>query len=171
MLIFKKIVNFITKPQVALFIIILSIIGHIILISRLGGFTSNNFLAFGPSKDKHGNYSTFAGLELNNWNKIIAVYFIILFSSILNVYYTNVVSKGVQLSILNSAVKVVPYSKFWSYVVLFTDPSIQIILYIIKFLAAATLQIQFIFPELLGTYISNIPFIIRWLTNKNFIYS
>jgi len=168
MTILKTITNILVKPQVALLILLIFIVGYIITIYFLGGFGSS-FVAFGPHKDKNGNNTSFAGMNLNNWNKVIVVYFIILFSSMLQVYYANVVSKSMQLDILNKALITIPYSKFWAYFVSIADPFIQIMLYIIKFFATATFQIQFIIPQLIGSYIANLPFTFKWLSNKQFI--
>lgn len=168
MSILKKIINFLIKPQIALLILLLFIIGYIIIIYSFGGLGSS-FIAFGPYKDKNGNDTTFAGMDLNNWNKVIIVYFIILFSSMLQVYYSNVVSKSMQLDILNNALKTISYTKFWTYFVSIADPFIQIMLYIIKFFATATFQVQFIIPQLIGSYIANLPFTFKWLSNKEFI--
>ena len=42
-------------------------------------------------------------------------------------------------------------------------------IYIIKFYATATIQIQYIIPQLIGSYIVNIPFMLHWLKGKEFI--
>jgi hypothetical protein len=168
MSIIKNITNILLKPQIALLILLIFIIGYIISLYFLGGFDSH-LIAFGPHKDKNGNDSSFAGMELNTWKKIIFVYFIILLSSILQVYYNNVISKSMQQDILNNALKKIPYTKFWTYLVSIIDPFIQIMLYIIKFFATATFQIQFIIPQLIGSYIANLPFTFKWLSNKQFI--
>jgi hypothetical protein len=168
MSIIKNITNILVKPQVALLILLIFIVCYIITIYFLGGFNAD-FVAFGPYKDKNGNDVSFAGMNLNTWKKVISVYFIILFSSILQVYYNNVITKSMQQDILNNALKKIPYTKFWTYFVSLVDPFIQIMLYVIKFFATATFQIQFIIPQLIGSYIANLPFTFKWLSNKQFI--
>ena len=49
------------------------------------------------------------------------------------------------------------------------DPIIQIILYIIRFYATATFQIQYIIPQFIGSYITDLPFTLKWLNGKKFI--
>ena len=47
------------------------------------------------------------------------------------------------------------------------DPLFNTLLYIITFYATATFQIQYLLPQLLGTYIINIPYILLWFSNKS----
>ena len=42
-------------------------------------------------------------------------------------------------------------------------------LYILQFYATATFQIQYIIPQFLGNYITDLPFTLKWLNGKKFI--
>lgn len=168
MSILSKIYKFINKPHVALFIIIIFLISYIIFADESGGF-KDNFLVFGPTKNKDGDYTTFAGLELNTWKKIIVIYVMLFFTNILQTYYTNVIDINVNPYIWNKNVKNVPFSKYLIYFLMAINPFIELLLYIINFFATATFQIQFIIPQFIGKYISNLPFIIKMLNNKRFI--
>jgi len=166
--IFNKIYNFLSKTYVALIIMLLFLVGYLILTGFMGGY-GDNFLSFGPNKDKNGNYTKFIGLELNTWKKIIIVYFIIFISNILQKYYKNVVDDNIQSFVKNKAINVVPHSKFLTYVIVAIDPFIDIILHIINFFASATFQLQFIIPQFISSYITDLPFVLKTLSKKEFI--
>ena len=69
-------------------------------------------------------------------------------------------------SLLN---KLIPLPKLWTYLYYIFEPLFTILIYMIKFYATATLQIQYILPQLLGSYMVTIPFIIHWLRGKEFV--
>jgi hypothetical protein len=129
----------------------------------------NNFLSFGPTNDELGNPTEFMGIKLNSWNLVGIVYVLIFFTSVLSTYYQNVVGLNIHSFVFNPAVTEIPYSKFWTYLILLVDPLINIILYVIKFYATATLQIQYILPQFLASYITDLPFVIKWLKGKTFV--
>ena len=130
----------------------------------------NNFLSFGPTKDEQsGELTMFMGIKLNSWTSVNVVYLIIFISTILQSYYGNVVGSNLNAYVFNPAVELVPYSKFWTYLVYMIDPLISIILYILQFYATATFQIQYIIPQFLGNYITDLPFTLKWLNGKKFI--
>ena len=111
----------------------------------------NNFLSFGPTKDEQsGEPTMFMGIKLNSWTSVNVVYLIIFISTILQSYYGNVVGGNLHAYIFNPAVELVPYPKFWTYLVLLINPLITIILYIIQFYATATFQIQYIIPQFIA---------------------
>ena len=62
-----------------------------------------------------------------------------------------------------------PYNKLLTYVITLIDPFIKTLLYIIEFYATATFQLQFILPQFLGAYITNLPFTLHLLKQKTFI--
>ena len=89
--------------------------------------------------------------------------------TILQVYYNNVVQTNIHAFVWNAAIEIVPFPKFWTYLVLLVDPLIQIILYIIRFYATATFQIQYIIPQFVASYFTDLPFVLKWLNGKKFI--
>ena len=169
MFIFNKIYNFLSKTYVALIIMLLFLICYLILTAFLGGY-GNHFLSFGPSKDKDGNYIKFIGLELNTWKKIILVYSIIFISNILQKYYKNIVDDNIQGFVKNKAIDIVPHSKLLTYIIVIVDPFIDIILHIINFFASSTFQLQFIIPQFISSYITDLPFVFKTLSEKKFVY-
>ena len=165
---FLSIFEFLNKPLHALLMIIFFIIVYFLTIGFTSGF-KNNFLAFGPTFDETGKYTYFMGIELDSWKHIIITYVLIFIASVMNSYYNYVVGTNLHSYLWNPAVSIVPYSKIISYFVLLVDPLINIILYIIQFYATATFQVQFIIPLFLGSYLSSLPFTLKWLGSKKFI--
>jgi len=166
---FTKIFDFFNHPKTALLIILIFLISYFLAQGLTSGF-GNNFLTFGPTKDEDtGKPTTFMGIQLDTWNNVGLVYFIIFISTVLQAYYGNVVGTNIHAFVWNAAIEVVPFPKFWTYLILLIDPIIQIILYIIKFYATATFQIQYIIPQFLGSYITDLPFTLKWLNGKKFI--
>ena len=166
---FTKIFDFFNNPKTALLIMLIFLIAYFLTEGLTTGF-GNNFLSFGPTKDEQsGEPTMFMGIKLNSWSSVNVVYLIIFISTILQSYYGNVVGSNLHAYVFNPAVELVHYSKFWTYLVLLIDPIIQIILYIIQFYATATFQIQYIIPQFLGSYITDLPFTLKWLNGKKFI--
>ena len=164
----KKWGQFFNDPKTALLIILIFLITYFLSEGITGGF-GHNFLSFGPTVDEStGKPVAFMGITLDSWNDVCIVYIIILLSTILQSYYSNVVYKTIYPYVFNPAVDIVPFSKFWTYLVLIIDPIIYIILRIIIFYATATFQIQYILPQFLGSYLIDLPFTLHWLNSKKF---
>jgi len=166
--IISKFLNLINNPKFALIIILLFILIFFLSEGFTGGFDPA-FYTFGPTQDTNGNYISFMGIQVKKWKHVIIIYLITFISVLLSIYYNNVLDIKVGAYVFNHAVKHIPFNKVWSYVVLLLDPLIQIILFIIRFYATATLQIQYIIPQILATYIGEVPFILNWLVGKTFI--
>ena len=164
-----KIFNFFNNPKTALLIILIFLISFFLTQGFTNGF-DNNFLTFGPTKDETTDTPTmFMGIKLESWSNVGLVYVIIFISTVLQSYYGNVVGTNIHAFVWNAAIEVVPFPKFWTYLVLLIDPIISTILYIIRFYATATFQIQYIIPQFLGSYITDLPFTLKWLNGKKFI--
>jgi hypothetical protein len=168
MSVFTKIYEFFNNPRTALFIMLIFFLVYYLSIGLTVGF-GNNFLSFGPKKDKDGNYTHFMGIQLSSWKLVGVVYVIIFITTVLQSYYQNVVGQNIHGYVWNTAVQKVPYSKFWTYLVLLVDPFINILLSIIRFYATATFQIQYVIPQFIGSYITDLPFTLKWLSGKKFI--
>jgi len=161
--------DFFNNPKIALLIMLIFLFAFFLAQGLTTGF-GNNFLTFGPTKDEQTGESTmFMGIQLDTWNNVGLVYVIIFISTVLQSYYGNAVGGNLHAYVFNPAIDTVPYSKFWTYLVFMTDPLISIILYIIQFYATATFQIQYIIPQFIGNYITDLPFTLKWLNGKKFI--
>jgi len=166
---YTKIFNFFNSPKIALITILLFFLTYFLAQGLTTGF-GQNFLAFGPTEDEYTKEPTmFMGIKLDSWTIVGVVYVIIFITTILQTYYYNVVSNNLYAYVWNAAIKNVPFPKFWTYLVLLIDPIINIILYIIRFYATATFQIQYIIPQFIASYIVDLPFTLKWLGGKTFI--
>jgi hypothetical protein len=160
------IVDFLMKPSVAFIIMILFLTGYLVFISLEGGF-SKKFLHFGPGKDAE-TQTQFLGMKLDSWTKVILLYIISFFAAMVQAYYGSVMSLGIHSYLWNVTVTEMPHSKFWTYVIIVTEPIIYQILYIINLFVNLTLQLQFILPGLLGGYLASLPFDLKRLSTKTF---
>jgi hypothetical protein len=165
---FTKTFDFFNNPRTALIIIVLFFLGFFLTEGLTTGF-GNNFLAFGPTNDENGNPTQFMGIKLSSWNLVGIAYALIFFTTVLATYYRNVVGLNIHSFVFNAAITYVPFSKFWTYLILLVDPLINIILYVILFYATATFQIQYIIPQFLASYITDLPFVLKWLKGKTFV--
>ena len=80
--------NFLKKtffePRVAFAIFIVFIIIYLVFLDAEGAFT-NNFLKFGPDDN-----TKFLHMKVNTWTKVILIYIVSFFGSILTRYYNTV---------------------------------------------------------------------------------
>ena len=164
----NQIINFINKPIVLLFIVILFCIGYFLYTSLVGDIQTNFFL-FGPVKDENDNYLPFISFILDSWSKVIMAYILILFSSLFHNYYITNMNQNFFYFLTNKDITKMPYTKSITYIITLLDPFIKTLLYIIEFYATATFQLQFILPQFIGSYISTLPFTLNLLEQKTFI--
>ena len=153
-------------PFVALCVFILFLTGYIIFIGFEGGF-SEKFLHFGPGTNAE-NTSNFLSIKLDTWEKVAALYTISFFTAFVTTYYQMAVNNNLHSYIWNRAVKVVPYSKVGTLLVLFTEPILYEILELIGFFTTLTMQLQFLIPGLLGGLLAFIPGALARLEGKKF---
>ncbi len=168
MSILSKLYDFFNNPIVVLLIMLTFLLGYYLSFGLTIGF-SNHFFSFGPTKDKDGNHTKFMGINIDSWKLVGVVYVIIFISTVIQVYYQNVIGKNFNSLIFNKSTKIIPYSKLLTYLVLLVDPFINILLTIIRFYATATFQIQYVIPQFIGSYIINLPFTLKWLSGKEFL--
>ena len=161
--------RFFLNPKIGLTIIILFLIGYIIYSSESGGF-GNNFLTFGPTKNAiTGEPIYFMGAELTTWKSVLITYIIIFFASLANFYYNEFLMENIFSYLINPAVENIPMNKFWTYLITLTNPLLSMLFYIITFFATATMQLQYILPQILAYLIIRIPFILGRIKTKKFI--
>jgi len=153
-------------PIIALSIFILFLIGYLTFISMEGGF-SEKFLHFGPGTTPE-NTANFLGVQMDTWNKVIIMYVISFFSALVTQYYKTAVGMNLNSYIWNRATPVIPYAKAPTLLVLFVDPIIDEINAVIMFLTTLTLQLQFIIPQALGSYVAYIPGMLARIRDKTF---
>jgi hypothetical protein len=154
------------SPKVALIIFTLFLVAYIVFIDEEGGF-SQSFLHFGPGTDAKTT-TNFLGIKLDSWSKVGVLYVVSFLSALLTTYYQTVMSNNIHSYIWNRALKSVPYSRTWTYIVVLMEPFFYQILSVIQFFTNMTMQLQFILPQFLGSLIADVPFTLQRLGEKRF---
>ncbi len=151
-------------PQIALLSFTLFLIGYMAFLDTEGGF-KQKFLKFGPDHDP-SKAATFLGIKLDNWTKVSMMYIIGFCSSLMSSYYTAVMSTSVHTYIYNAAVDDVPYSKQLMYSVAMIEPFLYQTLWIIQIYMDLIMELQYIVPQFIGSYLASVPFVIQMLGTK-----
>jgi hypothetical protein len=159
-----NIIRFFSNPRVVVVLFVIFLVGYLIFIDEEGGF-ADNFTTFGPSD------SRFMLMKLDTWTKVIVVYFVSFFSAMMTTYYDNVMESNIHSYLWNPAIKKVPFSKTWTYIIVFLEPVFMELLGLITLMASLTLQLQFILPELIGSMLAETPFVLQILGTKKFMYT
>jgi hypothetical protein len=160
------IIKILSYPQVALLTFTLFLMIYIVFLDKEGGF-KNKFLKFGPDKNPSSS-ANFLGIKLDNWPKVIMLYIIGFVSSLMSSYYNAVMSTSVHTYVYNAAVDDIPYSKQLIYSVAMIEPFLYQILWIIQFYMDLIMELQFIIPQFIGSYIASVPFVIQMLGTKKY---
>jgi len=158
--------DFLSSPKTILGFSSVYLTGYMLFISIEGGFTSQ-FIHFGPGTTRE-NTTSFLGIVLDTWQKVILMYFVSFLSSLMNTYYLYAMTNNLHSYIWNRAVPKVPFSKKWTYVVILAEPFIMQVLTITQFFTNLTMQLQFIIPQFIGSLIIEIPFTIQRLQEKEY---
>jgi hypothetical protein len=149
------VLTFFLSPYTAVILFIVFLVGFFLYLDIEGSF-ENGFLHFGPG-DKRANTTSFMGVRLDSWSKVLTLYLICFTVGFMTSYYDNTVTQSLFASIYKRTDQVVPYSMAGAYSVTLVDPFIIHSLKIIEFLATLTLQFQFILPLFLGEYLGDLP--------------
>jgi len=155
------------NPKTALCIFTLFITGYLLFLGFAGAFTEG-FLHFGPGTTEE-NTTSFIGVKLDSWEKVGLMYVVGFFSSLLTTYYQSVIGQNLHMYIWNKAMKEIPFSPFWTYIIVLAEPFFYQILQVIQFFTNLTLQLQFIIPQFIGSYVAEVPFTLKLLGEKTFV--
>ena len=158
--------DFLSSPKTILGISAVFLSGYVTFIAIEGGFSST-FLHFGPGTNET-NTTTFLGIVLDTWPKVLLMYFVSFLSSVMTTYYNYAMTNNLHSYIWNRAVPKVPFSRRWTYVVTLAEPFIMQVLTITEFFTNLTMQLQFILPQFIGGMIIEIPFSIQRLREKEY---
>ena len=160
------IAEILSSPKSIIIISTIYLTGYISLIGREGGFTTQ-FLHFGPGTNSE-NTTSFIGIQLDTWEKVILMYVVSFLSSLMNNYYLYSMTNNLHSYIWNRAITKVPFSKKWTYIVIMVEPFIMQVLSITQFFTNLTMQLQFIIPQFIGSLIIEVPFTIERLREKKY---
>jgi len=154
------------NPKMILGISSVFFTGYITFIYLAGGF-NQQFLHFGPGTNDQ-NTAQFLGITLDTWPKVGLMYLAGFLSALMSNYYSYAMTNNLHSYIWNRAITKVPFSKRWTYIVIFAEPLFYQILSVISFFTTLTLQLQFIVPQFLGGFIMEVPFALQRLREKEF---
>ena len=160
--IISQVGDYLSSPKTILLFSGIYLSAYLTFIGADGGFTSQ-FLHFGPGS------TSFIGIALDTWPKVILMYFVSFLSSLMNTYYLYAMTNNLHSYIWNRAVPEVPFSRKWTYIVVLAEPFIMQVLSITQFFTNLTMQLQFILPQFLGSMIIEIPFTIQRLQEKTYL--
>ena len=161
-----KVADVLSSPKTILGVSGVYLTLYIIFIAKEGGFTSQ-FLHFGPGTNE-SNTTTFIGIRLDTWQRVLLMYCVSFISAVMNTYYTYAMTNNLHSYIWNRAVPKVPFSKKWTYIVVLAEPFILEVLQITQFFTNLTMQLQFIIPQFIGATLIEIPFTIQRLREKEY---
>ena len=151
------------EPRIAFGIFVVFIIIYLILLDVEGAF-SENFLKFGPDKN-----TKFLGMKMDTWTKVILVYVVSFFSSILTSYYGTVMWDFIHSKVWNPAYKEkIGISKLWTTIIVVIDPLLYWVLTIIDFFITLTMRLQFLIPQFIGTSLIDIPYALMKINENKF---
>ena len=146
-------VSFLFKPKVSFYIFLISLVVYLILLDDEGAF-KNNFLKFGPDPN-----TKFLGMAMNTWEKVVLVYFISFFSSLLQTYSSTAMFNFIYLKIWNpSYKKKINLSKTWAQIITSAEPLLSWVLGVLQFFVSMTMQLQYLIPQFLGQALTSIPY-------------
>lgn len=83
-----KLEKYLTSPQLAIASFTTWVLVFVLILGMMGAFTKN-FLHFGPSTDEE-TATEFLGAQIDTWTKVIQLYLLGFFSSIMHTYYGTV---------------------------------------------------------------------------------
>jgi hypothetical protein len=158
--------EFLLNPFFAIAIFVAFLIGLFIYLDIEGSF-KNGFLHVGPGDDRETTTS-FLGVKVDSWTKVLILYAIGFVTGLLTSYYNNVVGESLGRAVFDPNVSEVPYGQVGVYTITLMDPFIYETLKIIGYLTTFTLQFQFILPIILGEYLGDLPFILKILASKTY---
>ena len=141
------------EPRMAFSIFVIFIVIYLVVLDEEGAF-SKKFLNFGPSEN-----TEFLTMKLNTWTKVIIVYLVGFFSSLLTSYYNNVSLDFIHSYIWNPAyTKKIEISKTWTSIIVSLEPLLYWILNILNFFVNLTFELQFLLPKFIGNVLIDIPY-------------
>jgi hypothetical protein len=156
----------ILNPFFAVSVFIAFLIFFFVFLDLEGSF-NGGFLHFGPGDDRE-NTTSFLGIKVDSWTKVLILYAIGFSTGLLTSYYDNVVGESLGKPIFDTSITEIDYSRTGVYTIALIDPLIFQTLKVIEYLTTFTLQFQFILPIILGEYLGDLPYVLNVLRTKTY---
>ena len=143
-----------TTPEVAMGTFTTWVLIFVTILGFMGAF-SKRFMHFGPSTDPE-TATEFLGAHIDTWPKVIELYALGFFSSIMNTYYRTVYDAWMMNQVKDVKTKHVTSKKLFAYIMITLDPIISNINNILELFLTLTLQLQFLIPQVLGDFVASV---------------
>lgn len=144
----QNILELILDPRVAIVVFLTFCIVYLVLLDT-EGYLASGFLSFGPSPTYPAK---FAGLSLDTWNKVLAVYGISFATSLVAGYYEISYVSNFMEKLIDPELRV-PFGFSTTISLVSVDKIARAILTIINIFVIMTQQLQFILPGLIANII------------------
>jgi len=158
--------NYLVNPVVALSSFVLWVLIFITILGSMGAF-STKFTHFGPSTDQEMAI-VFLGTHINSWYKVITLYVLGFFSSMISTYSSTVYNNWKTNTVGDQKTKELKLKKWLSHLLVIIAPIVYNINGILELFITLTLQLQFLLPQLLGNIIASIYISNSYLATKKF---
>ena len=158
--------EFFLSPKVALLIFLGFLIIYIVLLDTQGAFQTKLW-HFGPGTTPE-NTAYFMGIAMDTWPKVLVLYAISFITALVTSYYSSAIGENLHTYIWNVAVPHVPYSKFWTYLIVILEPFLYQLLALLEIATYFTCQLQFFVPSFFGRMLASLPFDLARLATKTF---
>ena len=159
-----KLEKYLTSPQLAIASFTTWVFIFVLILGMMGAF-SKNFLHFGPSTDEETT-TEFLGAQIDTWPKVIQLYLLGFFTSIMHTYYETVYNAWAINYVKDVKTKHINVKKTIAYIMIFLDPIISNINNILELFLTLTLQLQFLIPQMLGNLVASIMVSHAYLKKK-----
>ena len=143
-----------TTPEIAMGTFTTWVLIFVTILGFMGAF-SKRFMHFGPSTDPE-TATEFLGAHIDTWPKVIELYALGFFSSIMNTYYRTVYDAWMMNQVKDVKTKHVTVKKPFAYIMITLDPIISNINNILELFLTLTLQLQFLIPQVLGDFVASV---------------
>ena len=160
----NTLLSFFTRADVAnlLFVIFIASVFSFLYVNN----SLNNFLTFGPNKEKPAE---FIGMKLDDWEKCYVVMAISFMVAIVSSYTGTVMFEKIWRHLEDDALKKsLETSKSTTQLLQFISPLLWKLEEIIEFYLKTTFQLQYMIPDLIGSMIIDLPYDLYKLSKKTF---
>ena len=149
-----KLEKHLTSPETAIATFSTWVFIFVLILGMMGAF-SKKFLHFGPSTDPE-TATEFLGAHIDTWPKVIQLYLLGFFSSIIHTYYRTVYDAWMMNQVKDVKQKYINVKKGIAYLMIIIDPIMSNINSILELFLTLTLQLQFLIPQMLGDFVASV---------------
>ena len=159
--------SFLTNPFIATNIILVILVIYVYILTK-NKILGEDFFHFGPGTTPE-NTVKFINRKVDTWNMVWIVWIVGFTTTLLQKYYWTSIRDYIYLKIRNDSVNSVDCDKSQLSYVIFFKVIINAILTVLGFFTYLTVQLQFIIPGVLTSFLIYIPLELGKLKRKKYI--